>query len=103
MIDTIFRLARNDLGVVARHGPAIWIVRDMDQIHSLGEGLIQADSVGDDGKMCHAIAMPDEMLHDGRLVALRQTVCSKLSSLDVRRVHGEDIAFIFTGGKSGPR
>src|SRR5262249_10262720 len=96
MIDTILRLARNDLGVVARHGPAIWIIGDMDQIHSLWERFIQADWVGDDGKMCHAIAVPDEVLDDGPLVALGQSVCSKLSSLDMRCVDCEDISFVLT-------
>src|SRR5213593_99360 len=82
-IHTVLRLAWNDLAVIARHCPAVRIIRDVNQVGRLRERLIQIYRVVDHGKIGHTFTVPDEMLHDGRLIALGQAVCAILSSFYV--------------------
>src|SRR5690349_19186960 len=69
----------------------------------LAHRFAQVHWVVDDGENRHDIAMPDEMFSDRSSIALRDSVGTNPSALEMGGGHGQYIAFVFPGREAGER
>ena len=66
------------------------------------KGSVKIDGIGSHGDVSDAVAVPDEMLHQTWLDRSGHAIALDPAAFQVRRVDGQDVAFVLAGGKSHP-
>src|SRR3974390_2735997 len=101
-VHLVLRPVQYLLAVVAGVQPRVRLPRVADQGVSPAERLRQVDRVIYYGEVSDLVAVPDEMLHHGSFVALRNAIGADPPALEMRGVYRQDVAFVFPRGESGP-
>ena len=95
-------LIRNLHHVFAGIQPVLPRLNQQVEILALNQRFGEVNRIAGDADVRQVVAMPDEMLHQSRLIAFRQPIPSNPTLLDVRRIYSQDIAFPFAGGETHP-
>src|ERR1044072_7199725 len=98
----VIRPPNDLLAVIAGVQPRIWISPTSKQFGASDQRLRQINGIGHDKRKSDTVPVPDEMLDHGGLIALNQAIPSNPGTLEMRRVYGEDVAFILSCGEPHP-
>src|ERR1035438_1226732 len=101
-LDLILAASQNLFTVVAVILPGVRLFDAASKRVSAAERLVEIHRVVYDGKVSDAIAVPNEVLDQRGLIALRQPVGANPPALQVGCVNGQRVAFVFSGRESPP-
>src|SRR6476646_1598015 len=102
MLHLVIRTANDLLAVIAGVQPRIRISPASKQLGASDQRLRQINGVRHNKRESDSVPMPDEMLDYCGLIALDQSVAANPGPFKMRRIDGQDIAFIFSSGEPHP-